>query len=1061
MNWRLGLDIGTNSIGWSAVELGSDGSHRYPIGITSSGVRIFSDSRNPKSKQSLAAARRLPRQQRRMRDRYLRRRSRFMHALEKHGLMPGKSVMVKHPVKPGEIQLRKLVEEEDPWVLRYKGLDEALTLHQLGRALFHLQQRRGFKSNRKTDAGANEESGKIKSAASAVVKAMEKDGIRTYGELLAGPRVKDPKSAHTHPVRSRLKGAGAKAQYDFYPTRDLIASEFDCLWESQLRFHESELTEDARSELRDILLFQRNLKPQPVGKCSLDPSEERAPKALPSVQRLRIFQEINHLSVLSPGEPARPLTIEERDILIVKALGTSQLKFDAARKALKLSSDIRFNLESDKRKHLDGDKTAAVLASTSRWGKSWRDLAPEDQETIIEKLLDEEVESTLVEWLHANWGLAEEIAILVANSALPAGHGQLGKTASGVVLSELEKGVVPFNEAVVSAGYPSHSQLDFDGDGEVFDLLPYYGEVIERHVAFGSGNPDDRPEVRFGKIANPTVHVALNQVRQVVNDLTRRFGLPAEIVVELARDLPLSAQGKSDLDRTQRDNQKANDVRRETLKELGQADTYANRMRLRLWEELNPKDVLNRRCPYSGEQISQTRLFSAEVEIEHILPFSSTLDDGIGNKTLSLRSANRFKGQKSPYEAFSSSPEAYDWDDILARSASMPNNKSWRFGPDAMDRYKDSERDFLARQLVDTQYMSRLATLYLKRTGASVWVTPGRFTSNLRWAWGLDSVLAGHNEEEAGDPVKNRNDHRHHAVDAIVIALTDRALLNHVASVAAKAEVKFDKRYLANIDTPWDNFREDVIETVGKIIVSHKSDHGVQGALHNDTAYGVVEPPDSSGRSKVVHRVPLGTLNAKQLDGIRDPLIRDHLKNATVGLEGKTFIDSLVAAGEAMSPPVRKVRVLETMTVIPTVMNAEGKALKAYKGDANYCYDIYSDDKSNWTGRVVSRFEANQRGFKLHSKFQSDGTALVMRIRGNDLLGVQAEDGIRILRVVKFTTGVITLAEHNEAGPLKARDADKQDIFKYLYVSPSKLQKLKARQVKVTPSGRLFDPGFP
>ena len=164
MALRLGLDIGTNSIGWAVLSLNGEKGSWQPSGIVASGVRIFSDGRNPKDKQSLAVARRLPRQQRRMRDRYLRRRTRFMDALIRHDLMPSK------------VEERKALEHEDPWALRVKGLDEELSIHQLGRALFHLQQRRGFKSNRKTDAGGDDESGKIKSGAAAVVEAMNETG---------------------------------------------------------------------------------------------------------------------------------------------------------------------------------------------------------------------------------------------------------------------------------------------------------------------------------------------------------------------------------------------------------------------------------------------------------------------------------------------------------------------------------------------------------------------------------------------------------------------------------------------------------------------------------------------------------------------------------------------------------------------------------------------------------------------------------------------------------------------------------------------------------------------
>ena len=1051
MAWRLGLDIGTNSIGWAALSLEGENQHRRPKRLMSSGVRIFSDGRNPKDRQSNAVARRLPRQQRRSRDRYLKRRHRFMEALIRHGLMPA------------DAEERKVIQHEDPWVLRVKGLDEKLSLHQLGRALFHLQQRRGFKSNRKTDRGADDERGKIRTAAAALQLKMKETCARTLGEYLARPRVKDGapdhKAAATNPVRARLVGTGANAAYDFYPTRELVEDEFHCLWASQKKFHDGLLTDIALDDLCDILFFQRKLKPQPVGKCSLNPLEERAPRALPSAQRLRIYQEINHLRIRLPGEAARRLTRDERDILVNKALSVRKVTFDSARKALKAPPGTSFNLQSQTRKHLDGDQTAAALGARTKWGPTWRKLSLLDQERIIETLLAEENESDLREWLRDQYELSTETADAVMAAHLPDGHAQLGRTASTSVLEELKKDVVNYDEAVRAAGFGDHSALDFDG--EVFDVLPYYGAVLQRHVAFGSGDPSDIPEKRYGKLANPTVHVALNQLRRLVNELMERFDRPEEIIVELARDLPLSAKGKADLDRVQRDNQHANDERRETLKKLGQADSYENRLRLRLWEELNPGNPLDRRCPYTGEQIGYSRLFSDQVEIEHILPFSRTLDNGVANKTLSMRSANRFKGQRSPYEAFADSPSRYDWEAISARATSMPGNKSWRFEPDAMDRYNKEERGFLDRQLVDTRYISRIAVSYLKRTGADVWVTPGRLTSDLRWAWGLDFVLSTDGQGETAVPTKNRLDHRHHAIDAVVVALTDRRILTDAATRAGRAEERFDKRYLAGLETPWSGFRDTVRECIEQIIVSHKPDHGTQGSLHNDTAYGVVEPPDAKGLSMVVRRIPLAGLKPRQLTNIRDPLIREQLSAATAGLTGAAFTRALIAAGESLNPPVRRVRVCERLRVIPTVTTSDGRILKAYKGDSNYCYDIYRNKTRRWAGHVVTRFDANRKEFNPKARSLPDATPLIMRLRVDDMLAIGRGNERRITRVVKLSPGMIVLADHFEAGSLKDRNANKRDRFNYLTKAPGSLKPLGARKVRVTVSGKLFDPGPP
>lgn len=1057
ISWRLGLDLGTNSIGFAVVEKGEA---PWPFSITSIGdlgARIYSDGRNPKDKQSLAAMRRGPRQMRKTRDRGKNRNDRLIAELRACGLAPDPCASDE------ESDDIKDLLASDPWILRTRGLDERLTPHELGRALTHMSGNRGFQSNRKTDPGDGE-SGKIREAAERTAEAFARDGARTLGEWLGRPRLERVRENEALPkgkrlpmpqARTRLNGTGSKAYYDHYPTRAMILAEFDMLWEAQRRHHPALLTNTAKERIRETLSWQWPLKPQPVGRCTLDPAEERAPRALPSVQHLRIYQDVNHLAIRVPGEAARPITRDERDILVALLLAHPKRSFDQMRKALGLPATARFNLESPKRTELDGDLTAARLAREKCWGKGWRDLSLDQQDAVVRRHLELQDEETLVAWLVDTHGLDTDRARAVARIKLPDGHGALGPTAVGKVLAALRTEVRTYDKAVVAAGYASHSLLS---DDQTFpDGLPYYGRVLARQVAFGTGEPEDPEEIRYGRIANPTVHVTLNQIRRVVNDLIGRFGgPPAEIVVEMARDLPLSAKGRSDLERKQRENQDANDKRRAELAAHNQPDTYENRLRLRLWEELNPDDPLDRRCVFTGEQISIQRLFTDAFEVEHILPFSRTLDDGFANKTLAARRANRVKAGKTPHEAFSHGPDDFDWDAITERARNL-SHKAWRFAPDAMERYENEERDFLARQLVDTGYIARIATAYLKRTGADVWVTPGRLTADLRWSLGLDSVLPGHNREEKAHPAKNRLDHRHHAVDALVVALTDRSLLQHCATLAGRRETEGRERLLPPLDPPWPSFHSDVRAAVERAVVSHKADHGVQGALHNDTAYGLVDPNADPERPRtVVHRVPLDHFKKRaDLAGIADSHLAATLDDATAGVaDGTALSHALVAAGEAMSPPVRRVRYREVLRVIP-IANERPAPFKAYKGDSNYCYDIFADDRGRWTGRVISRFTANQPGFSPRQRTSTGGERLIMRLRVNDMLEVDRDGRRAIMRAVKLSSGMITLAEHNEAGNLKARDADETDGFKYLTCAPSKLQGLNALRLVISPSGAI------
>lgn len=1111
MVWRLGLDVGSASIGWAAIELGQS---NKPVKILKSGCRIFPNSRDAQKKTSLAEERRVPRGHRRNRDRYKKRRQEFMAKLVRYGLMPEDKAERKH--LEGRVKGQSNRYETDPWVLRVKGLDEKLELFELGRALFHLQQRRGFKSNRKADRSSSDDNGAIALGAQHTKQLIEDLGARTLGEALARERVLKPKEAHQHPVRARPGQEGAKIIYDIYPLRDMIEQEFLALFKVQQEFHGIDILTDAiRDDLLDTLLFQRPLKAQMVGKCSLTPEEQRAPSCLPSQQLLRIAQEVNHLRIMQPGGKARPLTITERNTLLEKLKTTVEPSFTAMRRLLSLSSLSYFNSESEKRKKLKGDQTAHILRADGFFGARWKELNLQTQDALVEMLIgcerslpngkpnstfdvlkkvisqdlkisEYESESLLLsdnvneiaDWLSRRFNLPAENALAIANAPSllkwPQGHGRLGRGTSARILpvllsnesemtnpntGEVYDAPFVYSEAVMLAGFDSHSSFE---DGVELDLLPYYGEILERSVAFGTSDPNDPIEVRYGKLANPTVHVALNQLRKVVNALIKEFGKPAEIIVETARDLPLSAEGRKELERDQKKNQDKNEAIDKILSENGVSQTYENRLKYRLWEELDERGGLGRCCPFSGEVISIDRLFTDDIEVEHILPYSITGDDSRSNKTLATRKANRDKGNKSPFDAFGVVERlGYNFEKIALRADLMPANKKWRFNPDAMERF-DAETSFQDRHLNDTRYISRLTRQYLLVLGADIWVTPGKLTSQLRHVWGLNSLLTGHNQDEPSKKLqlKNRNDHRHHAIDAIVIGFTDRKLINEVARKAALGwdEGKKTHKLLSHIDEPFDDFREQVRQTIDRLIVSHKADHGVQGQLHNDTAYGIIkETIDKSGKSKVVHRVPLVKLDtSKKLEKICDDFIREHLLNETEGLTGKEFTLALLAAGEAMNPPVRRVRIFDNMKIIPIQSKQTGKTYKAYQGDGNYCYEIFAKNNGVWTGDLISRYEANQKSYNPKSRFSKDGQPLIMRLHKQDMVEIMdtAKGEKTIFKVYKMTEGTISFAEHCEADEASRIEKDPKNI-NFLRASPSKLQKLGAVQIFIDAIGTM------
>ena len=241
MDLRLGLDLGTNSIGWCLLELNEQDE---PCSVFRTGVRIFNDGRDPKSLTSLKANRRDARSARRRRDRFLQRQKYLMNNLVRSGLMPEDKTE------------REAVAFHDPYAIRKKALDEQVTPFEMGRAIFHMNQRRGFRSNRKS--GDNEAGVVKQSIAELEVSLMEKKA-RTIGEFLAD------RHAERQPVRARRLGSKASDLYELYPDRAMLEKQFDVLWDKQANFNSLVFTQKIKQKLKDIIFYQRKLKPQEVG----------------------------------------------------------------------------------------------------------------------------------------------------------------------------------------------------------------------------------------------------------------------------------------------------------------------------------------------------------------------------------------------------------------------------------------------------------------------------------------------------------------------------------------------------------------------------------------------------------------------------------------------------------------------------------------------------------------------------------------------------------------------------------------------------------------------------
>jgi len=1094
----LGIDLGTDSLGWCLIDTVGEPLETQQGSIIAIGARIFGDGREPKSGASLAVDRRAARAMRRRRDRYLSRRAALLRTLTEYGLMPADEEARRQLVRDTNDGRSKNGGPRAPGKtgdmsasvhgLRARALGEKLTPHQIGRVLFNLNQRRGFKSNRKTDRRDNDQ-GKIEVGVNRLGKAMLDAGAQTFGQFLHGRRL-EGKS-----IRTRLRpetGEDAKGDgYDFYPSRAELEREFDRVCEAQARYHPDLLDDERITHLRAIIFYQRPLKPVVAGRCSYNPDETRLARAHPLFQAFRLYKEVNELALVGEDQQARKLTTEQRDTLVHKLRSAKTVSFASLRKALKLGAEFRFNKESETRTGLLGDEIHVAMSDKKCFGNRWSGFSSDKQWEILSRLRDEEDLVTLREWLVEQCCLDAEQASAVAKVSLPEGFGRLGATALAALTDALKNetdkdgAVITEAEAARRCGYDHSDKGDRNFPG--YEALPNYQEVLERHIPPGTGNPDDVYDIFKGRITNPSVHIALNQLRRVVNALIRHYGKPDRIAIELGRELKLSDRQKDEIDRKIRKNTRDAEERSTKLAELGQPDTGYNRLRLKLWEELNRDQPLNRVCIYSGEPITAAMLFTAQVDVDHILPYSKTLDDSEANKILCLTAANRQKRNRAPAEI---AEWASRYDEVLARAGALPRNKSWRFARDAMEKFAEQE-GFLARQLTDMQYGARMALTYLAslypteeadaegllRKHSRVRALPGRMTEMLRRKWGLNELLPDHNIG-GGDPVKEKNckDHRHHAIDAFVIACTSRSLIQKIATASAALEKEGAERVVAKIGDPWPGFREELRFKVNAALVSHRPDHGTvshgggqtAGKLHNDTAYGLTGEKDEKGNDLVVSRKPLSAFKAaKDLDGIRDRQLREALQEATYGLSGRDFeqaVHRLAGQERLEGKPnpfrnLRHIRVIEPLKTIP-IRDEAGRAYKGYKGDSNHRYDVWRLPDGKWVSEVVTTFDAHQPGWQSAVRQQYPTAKKMLSLKQDDAVAADGSGERIIYRVVKFNTaGQIYLAAHNEAGALKARDTEPNDPFKYVSKAASGLKAINARQVRVDEIGQLFDPG--
>ncbi len=395
-------------------------------------------------------------------------------------------------------------------------------------------------------------------------------------------------------------------------------------------------------------------------------------------------------------------------------------------------------------------------------------------------------------------------------------------------------------------------------------------------------------------LRNPVVEKILNQMIHVINGLVATYGRPDEIRVELARELKKSNKEREEMTSSINKQTKDNERIRQLLEtEFNLPRVTKNDIiRYRLYEELKENSY---RTLYSNTYIPRERLFTNDFDVEHIIPKAKMFNDSFSNKTLELRTVNLEKSDMTAYD-YVEQKIGKGLDEYILRVENLFKeggvSKSKRNF--LLMKEKDIPQDFLNRDLCNTQYIARKAVELLENVSPKVTTTIGAITNRLRKDWGLENLMQELNwdkyealnlttsfKDKHGKVyyrIKNwtkRNDHRHHAMDALTIAFTKPSIIqylnnlnakddegNYIKSFVDKELTREGGRLTFNSPIPRNEFRAQAKRHLENVLISTKAKNKVvtpnlnktkskggirektqltpRGSLHNESIYGQI-----------------------------------------------------------------------------------------------------------------------------------------------------------------------------------------------------------------------------
>lgn len=1134
----LGLDLGTNSIGWAVVERNVETGDRkllyYGSHIFQEGVAREKNLEKPAVQDRTDA--------RALRRHYARRRLHkieLLKVLTAHEFCPALTDEElenwrrhkRYPVNPEFMEWQRTDDNTDknPYHARHDALTRRLNLSQtadryvLGRALYHLAQRRGFLSNRKDLSKESE--GEVKKGIDALSAEIDEASMRFPGEYFY-----------------RLYQNGEKIRDRYQHRITHVENEFYAICERQ------GLAEDTVKALHRAIFYQRPLKSQKgtVGHCTFEPKRQRCQLSHPEYEEFRMLQFLNNVRIQWPGtESFRPLLDSEKKQvypLFFRKSVICKASFDFEDIAKKIagrgnytfrdgdSNLVRFNIRMTQSvpacpvtaglKSVFGEDPATSLRAryTHAGGKSDRDIVAD----IWHVLATFDSDEKLMEWGKSNLALDDDAAKAFAAIRVPQGYASLSLKAIRRIVPFMRQGL-RYDEAAFLANIPAVLARWNDRDeNERQRIIDEACAMITEHDSAKDGMTkqsalrqylEDLPDVRFdrlGKLYHPsqieqypeaTVNVngelllgsprisairnpmamrALFRLRDLVNTLLRekKIDRTTRINIEFSRMLN-DANMRKAIERSQRDRESLHKKYAEEIRQLYRETTgrdiepsATDILKYTLWTEQN------HRCLYTGRQIGIADFLGdmPRYDIEHTIARSLGGDNSQANKTLCDLSYNRntkrdiLPANLSDSELILENVRQAGWMDRVtslseqvsrlrvsgymtkeARDAIIQKRNYLKLQLDywrgKVERFTMTEvpTGFTNRQGVDIGIIGKYAKLFLeslfKSENRQVFTVKGATTAEFRVMWGLQDEYTR----------KERVNHCHHTIDAIVIACIGRNEYHKWAEYnRALDRHEFEGTPRPRFDMPWPTFASDVRRISDGLLVAHHTDDRrlkesrrclrkrgrivrnaanekmyqqgdtARARLHQETFYGAIK---RDGAVRYVIRKPLSSLDEKDIDKIVDPAVRETVQKAVSERGFKNLCSEPVYMNREKGVEIKKVRIYAPSVTQPIHLKKHRDLSdKPYKrdyhvaNDSNYCVGLYEG--------------VNDRGKAVRSCQLINNLEAVRRKKsGQDILPLSDDNGLPLRHVLK--PGQMVLFYENS--PQEIFTASKKELVKRLY----------------------------